>query len=254
MADLSAHFAPVEESSDAPILHPSAVVDPTAKIESGVRVGPLCVIEKGAVIARGTHLVSHVFVGQDSSLGEGSVLFPQVTIYRNVKIGARARIHSGTVIGADGFGYAPRIENGKPVGHRKIHHLGGVVIGDDVEIGANSCVDRGTFGDTRIGSHAKIDNLVQIGHNCTVGEGAVLCGSSGMAGSGSVGRFVYVGGGAGIGNQVQVGDYAKIGAYTLVSKSVEAGSEVAGNPMRSLRDTLRLQAKLSRMIKKEKEA
>lgn len=251
MAELSARFDPEETPSETKI-HPSAVVAQGVRVGKNVLIGPHCVLEEGVEIADDVRLQAQVFVGKGSKIGKASVLFAHVTIYHGVRIGERARLHSGVVVGADGFGYAPLIRDGKPVLHRKIHHLGGVEIGNDVEIGANSCVDRGTFGDTRIGDGAKIDNQVQIGHNSSVGEGTVICGSAGLAGSASVGRFVYIGGGAGIGNQVQVGDFAKIGAYTLVSKSVEAGGEVSGNPMRDLRDHQRIQAKLSRMLKKEK--
>jgi UDP-3-O-[3-hydroxymyristoyl] glucosamine N-acyltransferase len=191
-------------------------------------------------------------VGRNVVLGNNCVIFANVTVYEGCVLGAGVRVHSGSVIGADGFGYASEQKSNGEVEHHKIYHLGGVVIGDGVEIGANCCVDRGTVGDTRIHAFVKIDNLVQIAHNCEVGEGTIICGSAGMAGSSSTGRYVYVAGGAGLNNQIHVSDGAKIGAACLVSKDVGPGEMVMGNPLREYNDHFRLQAMLNRMIKKDK--
>jgi UDP-3-O-[3-hydroxymyristoyl] glucosamine N-acyltransferase len=175
-----------------------------------------------------------------------------VTLYEWTRLGNRVRVHSGSVIGADGFGYAPRKEGGKVTGHHKIHHLGRVVIGDDVELGANVTIDRGTVGDTRIGSHVKIDNQVQIGHNCQVGEGSVLCGMSGMAGSSKVGKYVYIGGQSGLANQVTVGDGARVAATTGVYTDVAPGMLVMGHPMREQKAHFRVHALLDRMLEERR--
>jgi UDP-3-O-[3-hydroxymyristoyl] glucosamine N-acyltransferase len=228
--------------------HPTAAVNPEARLGRLVRVGAHCTIEAGAEIGDGSVLYPGCYIGHGAKIGKGSVLFPRVTVYEWALIGDRVRIHSGAVIGADGFGYAARIEGGNPVGHQKIHHLGRVVIGDDVEIGANTCIDRGTIGDTRIDRMAKIDNLVQVGHNVHIAEGAVICGDTALAGSSSVGKFAYVAGVCGIANQVHVGAGAKVAAMTLLSKDVPDGGTAMGNPQREGRDYLKVQALLSKML------
>ena len=160
----------------------------------------------------------------------------------------RVRIHAGSVIGADGFGYAPKREGSQVIGHVKIYHLGRVVIGDDVEIGANSCVDRSTFGETRIEKSAKLDNIVHIGHNALVEEGAVICGGTCLAGRASVGKFALVGGLTGIINDVHVGDGAQVAAMTLVSKDVLPGSTAVGNPQREYKQHFRAHAILNKLM------
>lgn len=230
------------------IVHPSAVVSPIAKIGLGVQIGPNCVIEDGAEIGDGTILYPGVYVGRDVKIGEKCEIFPGVTLYELTQIGNRVRIHAGSVMGADGFGYAPRFENGMPVEHQKIYHLGRVVISDDVEIGANSMVDRATIGETFIGTMVKIDNHVHVGHNSTLHEGAVLCGGVCLAGGTTIGKFAYIGGMAGIGNKASIGDYAKIGAMSLVDKDVPAHGTSVGNPQRSHRDHFKAHALLNRLV------
>ncbi|MBS1961091.1 MAG: UDP-3-O-(3-hydroxymyristoyl)glucosamine N-acyltransferase [Bdellovibrionales bacterium] len=240
------------------VVHPTAIVHPEARVADGVEVGANCVIEKGARIGRGTILYPRVYVGPNVEIGEACVFFPGVTLYEETKIANRVRIHAGSTIGADGFGYAPRIVDGKPTGHEKIYHLGRVVIADDVEIGANTMVDRATFGETSIGRGAKLDNHVHIGHNSTIREGAILCGGVCLAGGTVIGKFAYVGGMAGIGNKAALGDYAKIGAMSLVDKDVPEGGTSVGNPQRTHRDHFKAHAILNRLVaerdrKKEKE-
>ncbi|MBC7386460.1 MAG: UDP-3-O-(3-hydroxymyristoyl)glucosamine N-acyltransferase [Cryobacterium sp.] len=259
MAILSGKFAKVlssvyhgsvgpEEMGQLPEIHPSAVVHPMAKIENGAKVGPNCVIEEGAELGLGVVLYPGVYIGKDVKVGEGSVLFPGVTLYEMTEIGKRVRIHAGSTLGADGFGYAPIIENGVPVGHRKIYHLGKVTVGDDAEIGANSMVDRSTFGETRIEKNVKIDNHVHVGHNSVILEGAVLCGGVCLAGGTVIGRYAYIGGMAGIGNKAQVGDYAKVGAMSLVDKHVPPGTTAVGNPQRTYREHFKAHALLNRLV------
>lgn len=233
-------------------IHPTAVVHETAKLGGGVQVGAHAVIEAGARIGAGTVVYANCFVGPDCEIGENCVLFPHVVLYERAQLGNRVRLHSGVVIGADGFGYAPRFEEGQIVEHRKIYHLGRVVIADDVEVGAGSTIDRGTIADTRIDRGAKIDNGVQIGHNSHVGEGAILCGMSGMAGSSKLGRFCYVGALAGLGNQVTVGDRTKLGPGTLVASSVGSDLELIGFPHRDVKEFYKMHALLNRLLKQRK--
>lgn len=231
-----------------PEIHASAVIHPTAKVENGVRIGPNCVVEEDAFIGMGSVLYPGVYIGKGVTLGESCVLFPGVTLYELTQLGKRVRIHASSTLGADGFGYAPIIENGVPVGHRKIYHLGRVVIGDDAEIGANSMVDRATIGETWIGVKVKIDNHVHIGHNSTIHEGAVLCGGVCLAGGTVIGKFAYIGGMAGIGNKAEIGEYARIGAMSLVDKDVPAGGTSVGNPQRTHRDHFKAHAILNRLV------
>lgn len=231
-------------------VHPTAIVHSSASLGPAVRIGAHCVVEAGARIGAGSQLYPGCFIGPEAMIGEDCVLFPSVTIYEWVQIGDRARIHAGARIGADGFGYAPIRCDKAVVGHKKIYHLGRVVIGDDVEIGANSCVDRGTIGETRVEKNAKLDNVVHVGHNAHVGEGAVLCGGVCLAGNASVGKYAYVGGMSGVSNHVHVGDAAQVGAMTLVTKDVEPGGTAVGNPQRDHAEHFRAHAALNRLLKK----
>jgi UDP-3-O-[3-hydroxymyristoyl] glucosamine N-acyltransferase len=243
--------AHVDESLGQAEIHPTAVVASSAELAEGVTVGPHCTIDDGVRIGAGTRLYPGCFVGNGSVIGKNCVLFPRVTLYERTQLGDRVRLHAGVVIGADGFGYAPRRENGKVVSHEKIYHIGRVVIGNDVEIGANTCVDRGTIGDTVIGDMAKIDDQVMIGHNCKLDTGAVLCGNAGLAGRAKIGKFAYVGGMAGIGNDVEVGDGAMIGALAVVAADVAPGAAMLGNPSRLARDHNRIQVLLNRMLREK---
>jgi UDP-3-O-[3-hydroxymyristoyl] glucosamine N-acyltransferase LpxD len=240
---------PHSPPSMGPIVHPSAVVSPGAKLGVDVRIGPQCTIEEGASIGDGTVLYAGCYLGVGAAVGKACVLFPRVTLYEWTVVGDRVRIHAGAVLGADGFGYAPlQNASGEPTGHKKISHLGRVVIGDDVEIGANTCIDRGTLGDTRIEHQVKIDDLVMIGHNCWIEEGAILCGKAGLAGRARVGKYAMIGGAAGLSNDVYVGDRARVGGHCLVSKDVPSGATVVGNPQREHKEHFRVQAMLNRMM------
>lgn len=253
MARLSGLFAGLaaDAGSSSPQVHPSAVVDPTASLGPGVVIGPQCVVEAGASIGAGTRVHAGCVISRGVRIGSHGELFPNVTIYPGTTIGTHVRIHSGTVIGSDGFGYAPIKQGGQVVGHEKIHHLGGVRIGNHVEIGANSCVDRGTLGDTILEDHVKADNLVQIAHNAIAREGAILCGCSGLAGGSVLGRFAYLGGQACVVNKAAVGDGALVGAASLITKDVGPGEQVAGSPQRPLKEHLKVNAYLNRMIDKK---
>jgi len=262
MAVLSGLFAPelstvahlpsagVLSLESSPQVHPSAVVADDVKLGKGVVIGAHVAIERGTVIGAGSVIYPGCIIGPECQIGNDSVLFPRVVLYEQTRVGDRVRIHAGTVLGADGFGYASRRKRG--AGHQKIYHLGRVVIGDDVEVGANSCVDRGTFGDTRLERHAKADNLVQIAHNAHVDEGGVICGGTCLAGNASVGKYAYVGGLTGITNQVHVGDGAQVGACSLINKDVPPGGKAVGNPQREYHEHFKVHALLNRLLHERK--
>lgn len=209
--------------SDASI-HPSAIIHADAHIGDSVDIGPNVVVEAGVSIADGARIGAACFIGANSQIGEDCRLHSGVTLYRKVCLGKRVVIHSATVIGADGFGFA--FDGEKSI---KIHQLGGVNIGDDVEIGAATTIDRGALEDTVIEHGVKIDNQVQIGHNCHIGEHTVICGVSALAGSVTVGKYCILGGGSGAVGHITIADKVQVSARTLVSKSIpEAGMYSSG--------------------------
>ncbi|KWF12177.1 UDP-3-O-(3-hydroxymyristoyl)glucosamine N-acyltransferase [Burkholderia pseudomultivorans] len=204
-------------------IHPSATVDPAAKIAASAVIGPHVTVEAGAVIEDGVQLDANVFVGRGTTIGAGSHLYPNASVYHGCKIGPRVIIHAGAVIGSDGFGFAPDFvgEGDARTGSWvKIPQVGGVTIGPDVEIGANTTIDRGAMADTVIEECVKIDNQVQIAHNCRIGAYTVIAGSAGIAGSTTIGRHCMIGGAVGIAGHVTLGDYVIITAKSGVSKSL----------------------------------
>lgn len=203
-------------------IHPTAILSQNVFLGTNVKIG------KDVKIYPGTVICSH------SQIGDGTEIFPNVTVMPRTIIGKECRIHSGTVIGTDGFGY--NFDKGI---HHKVWHFGGVEIGDHVELGSNVSVDQGTFGPTRIGSGSKIDNQVQIAHNCNLGQGVVLCGQSGMAGSSSMGNYSVVGGGACIAPDISVGDACQVGGMAGVISSLEDKAIVAGFPARPIKEWLK---------------
>ena len=219
-----------------PGIHYSAVVSPEALIGKNVHIGPLCVIEDGAKIGDDCIIESQCYIGQNAEIGPGSHLYQHVTVRERVRIGARFIAHCGAVLGSDGFGYSidmlpggiPRIE--------KIPQVGTVVIGDDVEVGANTTIDRARFGETRIGNCVKIDNLVQIGHNVKIGDFSGVIAQSGIAGSAEIGSGVRIWAQAGISGHLKVEDGAQVGPQCGVARNVPAGSYVIGTPATSLRE------------------
>lgn len=221
----------------------TAEIDPSARISQGVFIGEHVKIGPRVEIMPGVVILPH------SSIEEGTVVFPNVTIYSFSQIGKRCRIHSGTVIGSDGFGYT--FHNGK---HLKIWHMGGVVIHDDVEIGSNSSVDAGTFSPTIIGAGTIIDNFVQIAHNCRIGKGCVLCGHSGLAGSAILEDYVVLGGKAGVGPDAYIGMGTQIAGAAMVNDGavVPSGSKLGGHPARDLKEWMRGVAYLRTLTAKEK--
>ncbi|KDB07638.1 UDP-3-O-(3-hydroxymyristoyl) glucosamine N-acyltransferase [Burkholderia sp. lig30] len=204
-------------------VHPSATIDPAAQVAASAVIGPRVTIEAGAVIEDGVQLDANVFIGHGTRIGAGSHLYPNVTIYHGCRIGPRAIVHAGAVIGSDGFGFAPDFVgdgDARTGSWVKIPQVGGVSIGPDVEIGANTTIDRGAMADTVIDECVKIDNLVQIGHNCRIGAYTVIAGCAGIAGSTTIGRHCMIGGAVGIAGHVKLGDYVIVTAKSGVSKSL----------------------------------
>ena len=212
-AKASQLFAP--ESATEAGIHSSACVHPSVVMGEGVRIGPNVVVEEGVRLGAGTVLGAGCSIGARSTLGENCTLFANVSLYHDVHIGDRVVLHSSVVIGADGFGFA--FDGRQSI---KIAQLGGVQIGNDVEIGAGSTVDRGALDDTVIEHGVKIDNHVQIAHNCVIGEHTIICGCSAIAGSTSIGRYCTIGGGVGIIGHLQITDKVMISAMSLVSQSI----------------------------------
>lgn len=212
----------------------SAEVHPDATVAADAHLAPGCVIGAGAVVGAGCQVGANSVVAEGVVVGDGTVLHPNVTLYPGVRLGERVVVHSGTVIGADGFGYAPG-----PNGAEKIHHLGGVLIGDDVEIGANSCIDRGTLDDTVIGARSKVDNHCQIGHNVTIGTDTLIAGMTGVAGSVTIGSGVILGGYVAVSDHVTIHDGARVAGRSGVTKSVPAGQTWAGFPAKPHREFAR---------------
>ena len=195
--------------------HPSAVVDPTARVAPGASIGPLAVIEADAEIGEGAIVGAQCFVGRGARVGAQTLLHPRVTLAFGCSIGARGIVHSGAVIGADGFGLAPT-----PQGYVKIEQLGAVRIGDDVEIGANTCIDRGALEDTVIEDGVKLDNLIQIGHNVRIGKHTAMAGCAAVAGSATIGAHCTIGGRAGVLGHLTIADHVHISATSLVTRSI----------------------------------
>ena len=206
-------------------IHPKAIIADTAQISDNVLIAPNVVIEKNVKIGSGTRIGPNTVIGENVQIGENCLIYPNTTIYADTEIRDRVILHSGSVIGMDGFGYL--FANGQ---HNKINHIGKVVIDNDVEIGANSCVDRGTYGITYIGEGSKVDNLVQIGHNCRLGKRVILCAQVGLAGNTEIGDNVYLAGQVGSAGHLNIGDGALVGAQSGISGDVPAGSKYFGTP------------------------
>ncbi|MDF1837520.1 MAG: UDP-3-O-(3-hydroxymyristoyl)glucosamine N-acyltransferase [Planctomycetota bacterium] len=223
-------------------IHPSAVVHGSAKLDDSVAVGPFCHVDEGAILESGVVLVSHVTVGAGARVAKDTVLHPQVTLYPWVQVGERCRLHSGVVIGAHGFGFAPTAD-----GWAKIPQVGGVILEDDVEVGANSTIDCARFGNTVIGRGSKIDNLVHVAHNSQVGEASLLLAQSGVAGSTQLGERVILAGQSGVGGHLKLGAGVRVGAGSKVLKSVADGQDVFGAPAGPKQETLRAMAFLPKL-------
>jgi UDP-3-O-[3-hydroxymyristoyl] glucosamine N-acyltransferase len=222
-----AHVLPLffPEPVPAPGIHPSAVVAASARIDPSAHVGPQCVIGERARIGPGVVLIGRDFVSDDCVLGEGCRLHPNVTLYPRSTLGRRVRIHAGSVIGADGFGYV--FDKGE---HRKVPQVGQVIIHDDVEIGANVTIDRAALGATVIGRGTKIDNLVQIAHNVTIGEHCIVVAQVGIAGSTKIGNYVTIAGQVGVAGHLRIADRVTIAAQSGVMHPIPEGQKWMGSP------------------------
>jgi UDP-3-O-[3-hydroxymyristoyl] glucosamine N-acyltransferase len=225
------------EAPAPPGAHPAACVAEGARIDRAASIGPLAVVEAGAVVGPRSRVGALSFVGAGAVLGEDVLLYPRVVVREGVRIGNRVIVHSGAVLGADGFGYA---FDGRA--HRKIPQVGGLRIEDDVEIGANTAIDRATLGDTVVRRGTKIDNLVQIGHNCDVGEDVILVSQVGIAGSSRVGDRAMLAGQVGVSDHVTIGAGAILTAKSGVPNDVPAGEIWGGIPSRPLAEAKRIWA------------
>ena len=217
-----------------PAVHPSVVIGAGVQLGADVSIGAHAVIGSGTVIGDRAVLGAHVVVGSGCRIDADAYLHPHVMLYDGVLIGARSVLHAGVRVGVDGFGYTQR--DGR---HLKVPQVGGCVVGADVEIGANSCIDRGSIGDTVIGDGCKIDNLVHIGHNVRLGEHSIIVAQVGIAGSTRTGRYVTFGGQAGINGHITIGDRATIAAQAGVFGDVAAGQTVSGYPARPHKEAMR---------------
>lgn len=223
--------------------HPSAIIDPAALLAEDVCVGAGAIIEAGARIGRGSRILAGSRIGAHTAIGSDSIIHPGVVLYPGVRMGDRAIIHAGTVIGSDGFGFAPSRE-----GWIKIEQLGSVRIGHDVEIGASCTIDRGALDDTVIGDGVKIDNQVQVGHNVQIGDHTVIAGCVGIAGSAVIGSRCMIGGGVGVAGHLQICDGAIIGGFSLVERSVtEPGYYTGAWPLQGHADWERTAAVLKQL-------
>jgi UDP-3-O-[3-hydroxymyristoyl] glucosamine N-acyltransferase len=213
--------------------HPTAVVHPSARVEESVAFGPHVVVEENARVGANCQLGAGCYVGANVTIGDDCRLFPRVTVYRNVRMGNRVRIHSGAVVGADGFGYV-RVDDR----YEKFPQRGTVVIEDDVEIGANAAIDRGALDETWIGRGAKLDNMVHVAHNVHIGRNCVIAAQTGISGSVTIGDRVVIGGQVGIADHCRIEDEAVLGAQTGVPshKTIRRGQTVWGTPSRPLAD------------------
>ena len=229
---------PDEPLTDSGIA-PTAFVHPDARVDSTARIGPHCHVEQGASIGCNCQLVSSVYIGPDVSVDDDCLFYPGVKIMGDCRIGRHVILHSGVVIGSDGFGFAEHAQ-----GLKKIKQVGWVEIADDVEIGANTTVDRGALGPTRIGRGTKVDNLVQIAHNVEIGEHCIIVSQVGISGSTKIGNGVVLAGQVGLVGHIEIGDGVRVGAQSGVPRSIPAGKTMFGTPAREIMKTKRIDAAL----------
>jgi UDP-3-O-[3-hydroxymyristoyl] glucosamine N-acyltransferase len=225
-----------------PGIAPSAVVDPGALVDPGAQVCAQAVVESGARVEAGAYVGAGCYLGAHVRVGRDTYLYPNTTIYHGVDLGQRVIVHSGVVLGADGFGYAQSEK-----GALKVPQVGNVVVEDDVEIGANTTIDRGTLGATRIGKGTKIDNLVMIAHNVQIGEHCILVSQVGIAGSTRVGKGVIMAGQVGVADHLEIGDGVVIAAKSGVPGDLSAGKTYLGSPAREASEAKRIYAYMSKL-------
>lgn len=233
-----------EKEKKQSYIHPSATLSPKAIIGKNVTIQAQCVIEDDVIIEDETFIGALSFIGEKTKIGKNCKIYPHVTIRENSHIGNRVIIHSGTVIGSDGFGYAF-----KDLVHHKIPQIGMVQIDDDVEIGSNVSIDRATMGKTWIGQGTKIDNLVQIAHNVQIGPGCIIVAQVGIAGSARLGKFVTLAGQSAVNGHIEIGDRVIAAAQSGIPNNLEAGAIVFGTPARPIQIEKRIQVIISKLPK-----
>ena len=229
---------------------PQSVIADNVKLGENIHIGAFTTVDEDSVIGDNSEIFANVQIGSNVKIGKNSRIYPQVVIYDNTQIGDNVVIHSGSVIGADGFGYKYRKNE-----HIKVPHVGNVIIEDSVEIGANTCIDRGALGSTTIGMGSKIDNLVQLGHNNKVGRNVIICGQSGISGSCTIEDGAILAGSVGLADHVKIGQQAVVMARSGISQDVKAGSQVFGSPAKDRKVAWRelaALAKLPELMKKFK--
>jgi UDP-3-O-[3-hydroxymyristoyl] glucosamine N-acyltransferase len=250
-ATLLAKYQEIMEQQLSGIQQPSYIAK-TALYGKNIFIGAFAYIGENVTIGNNSKIFPNAYIGDNVTIGDSSIIHPGVKIYHDCKIGNHVTIHAGTVIGSDGFGYAPQADGS----FKKVPQIGNVVIEDNVEIGANATIDRGTIGSTLIKSGAKLDNLIQIAHNVEIGNSTAIAAQTGVSGSTKIGDGVMIGGQVGIVGHIQIGDGAKINAQSGVSKSIEPGKAVTGSPAYDYTAALRSQAvnrKLPELEKRVKE-
>jgi UDP-3-O-[3-hydroxymyristoyl] glucosamine N-acyltransferase len=230
------------EERRPPGVHPTAILEPGCAVDPAAYVGPYAVIGAGSRIGAGAAVLAFVAVGRDCAVGEGAVLHPHAVLYDGTEVGARSIVHAGVVLGADGFGYATH-----GGAHHKVPQIGRVVLESDVEVGANTTIDRAALGETRIGAGTKIDNLVQVGHNVRVGRHCILCGQAGIAGSARLGDGVVLAGQSGVSGHIELGDGVQVAAKSAALSSLAPGAVVAGIPAVEMRKWRRQTVLLARL-------
>lgn len=229
---LLAFFYPTQ--APEPGIHPTAVLGKGVEMGEGITIGPYAVVEEGTVLGNGVRIGSHSVLGAECVVGDDTVIHPHVVLYPGTRLGARVILHAGARLGVDGFGYVP--VDGE---FRKVPQVGACVLDDDVEVGANACIDRGSIGRTTIGKSSKLDNLVHLAHNVQVGRGVMLAAATAVAGSARIGDGVMTGGQVGINGHVEIGEGVRIGGQGGVIGDIPPGKTVSGYPARDIREYLR---------------
>lgn len=225
-----------------PEISAQAAIDPSVTVGANVSIGPFASLGQNTAIGANSRIEAGVRIGHNVSIGENCLIHPNAVIYDNTVIGNHVIIHAGAIIAADGFGY--KFRNNQ---HVKVPHVGNVIIDDHVEIGANTCIDRGALGATRIGMGSKIDNLVQLGHNNTVGRNVIICGQSGISGSCTIEDGAILAGSSGVADHVKIGSRAVVMARSGISQDVEPGTQVWGSPAKDRKVAWRELAALSKL-------
>jgi UDP-3-O-[3-hydroxymyristoyl] glucosamine N-acyltransferase len=240
MARVMPLFYPPEKPTQG--IHPTAIIDPTAKVNPTAYIGPHCILSAGVRVGARSALLSGNYIGPETHIGDDACFYQNVVVYAKSQIGDRVTIHAGSVIGADGFGYV--LDEGR---HRKLLQIGNVVINDDVEIGANTTIDRATLGSTVIGQGTKVDNLVQIAHNVVIGRNCIIMGQAGIAGSTQLGDYCVIGAQAGILGHLKFGQASMVGGKSGVTRDIPDGQAVLGYPAAPEKQAKRQWAAMQRL-------